>query len=186
MARNSKTTRDRLLEAARIQFAEQGFERSTVRAIASAAKVDPALINRYFGGKEQLFAEAVSVDLAFPDLGETPRDRIGEALARHFFRRWEGNPSDDLLRVLIRSAATNEEAALRIRHIFEEQVAKMVALLTGASDSRQRSALIATQILGLAYCRYVLRLDDRDLPVEEAVRSIGATLQRYLFEEVAR
>jgi AcrR family transcriptional regulator len=182
MARNSKDTRDRLLEAARLQFAEHGFERSTVRAIASAAKVDPALINRYFGGKEQLFAEAVSIDLAFPDLGDTPRDRIGEALAHHFFKRWEGDPSDDLLRVLIRSAATNEEAALRIRHIFEEQVAMMVARLTGAADSRQRAALVATQILGLAYCRYVLRLDERDLPADEAARSVGATLQRYLFE----
>lgn len=61
----------------------------------------------------------------------------------------------------------------------------MVASLTGASDSRQRAALIATQILGLAYCRYGLRLDDRDLPVEAAVRSIGATLQRYLFDAPA-
>ena len=182
MARDASNTRNRLLEAAKQQFAEHGFERSTVRAIAAAADVDPALINRYFGGKEQLFAEAVSIDLAFPDLRETPRGKIGEVLARHFFRRWEGKPSDDLLRVLIRSAATNEEAAARIRGIFEEQVAKMIGRLTGASDSRQRAALVATQILGLAYCRYVLRLDDRDLPVEIAVQSIGATLQRYLFD----
>lgn len=182
MARDATNTRSRLLEAARRHFAEHGFERTTVRAIASAAAVDPALINRYFGGKEQLFAEAVSIDLAFPDLRHTPRDRIGETLARHFFTRWEGNPSDDLLRVLIRSAATNEEAAARIRGIFEGQVAKMVALFTGAPDARQRAALIATQILGLAYCRYVLGLDDRDLPVERAVQSVGATLQRYLVD----
>src|SRR5690606_28687578 len=115
MSRDADATRRNLILAARRHFASAGYERATVRAIAADADVNPALINRYFGGKEQRFAEAVSIDLAFPDLREIPRDRIGEELVRHFFRRWEGDSNDDLLRALVRTAATNPEAAERLR-----------------------------------------------------------------------
>jgi len=184
MARDADRTRSRLVAAARQHFARNGYDGATVRAIAAEAEVNPALISRYFGGKEQLFAEAVSIDLAFPDLSGTSPDAIGEALVRHFFRRWEGDPVDDLLRVLIRTAATNEEAAARARAVFEGQVAVMVERVSGRADARRRAVLIATQILGLAYCRYVLGLADDALPQDVAVRTIGATLQRYLSGEL--
>lgn len=182
MPRDADNTRRNLVLAARRHFAAVGYERATVRAIAADAEVNPALINRYFGGKEQLFAEAVSIDLAFPDLSQTPREKIGEALVRHFFRRWEGDSTDDLLRVLIRTAATNPEAAERIRAILAEQVGGMVTRLAGPAEAPRRAALIATQMLGMAYCRYVLGLPDEMLPSSLAIPVIGATLQRYLFD----
>jgi AcrR family transcriptional regulator len=184
MVRDAEATRNKLVSAARQYFAEHGYERTTVRAIAAEAGVNPALINRYFGGKEQLFAESVSIDLSFPDLSQVPRDRLGEALVRHFFKRWEGSAEDDLLRVLIRTAATNAEAAARIRAILAEQITRMVTRLAGPDQAPQRAALIATQMLGLAYCRYVLGLSDTELPQETAVATVGATLQRYLLGEL--
>ncbi|EPX87536.1 Bacterial regulatory protein, tetR family [Rubellimicrobium thermophilum DSM 16684] len=130
MARDAQATQDRLIAAARAIFSRNGFERTTVRDIAAEAGVNPALINRYFGGKEGLFARAVAIRLDFPDLSGLERDRIGEELVRHFFRRWQDD-TDDLLRVLIRTAATNDEAAQRIRAILSEQVAAMVARVAG-------------------------------------------------------
>lgn len=184
MTRDADITREKLLLAARQHFAEHGYERTTVRAIAAEAGVNPALINRYFGGKEQLFARAVSIDLAFPDLQTVPRETMGEELVRHFFRRWEGDLSDDLLRALIRSGATNAEAAERIRTIFAEQVTPLVERLAGSERARARAGLIATQMLGLAYSRYVLELSEDVLPKSLAIPAVGATLQRYLFGEL--
>ncbi|MEQ1954963.1 TetR family transcriptional regulator [Mesorhizobium yinganensis] len=184
MTRDAQATRERLATAARMLFSRQGFERTTVRDIAAEAGVNPALINRYFGGKEQLFAEAVSIDLEFPDLSGVDRDRIGRTLAAHFFTRWEGNDDDDLLRVLIRTAATNGEAAARIRAILTDQVTAMVTHVAGSDRARERACLIATQILGLAYARNVLGLSNEDVAPETAVAMIGGTIQRYLLADL--
>lgn len=183
MARDAQATQDRLIAAARAIFSRNGFERTTVRDIAAEAGVNPALINRYFGGKEGLFARAVSIRLDFPDLSGLDRDRIGEGLVRHFFRRWE-DEADDLLRVLIRTAATNDEAAQRIRAILSEQVAAMVRHVAGPDRAGERAALIASQILGLAYLRFVLGLSEAELPRETVIAMIGATIQRYLTAEL--
>ncbi|QPC86774.1 TetR family transcriptional regulator [Mesorhizobium sp. NBSH29] len=182
--RDAEATRSRLIAAARRAFSNNGFERTTVREIAGEAGVNPALINRYFGGKEELFAKAVAIDLSFPDLSGVERDSIGRTLVAHFFARWEGREEDDLLRVLIRTAATNEEAAARIRAILAEQVSSMVEKIAGPGRARERAGLIATQILGLAYARYVLKLSDEDVAPETAISMIGSTIQRYLFAEL--
>lgn len=184
MARDAQATRQRLVLAARKAFSERGFERTTVREIAGEAEVNPALINRYFGGKEQLFAEAVAIDLNFPDLAGVEHDRLGRTLVAHFFARWEGSDGDDLLRVLIRTAATNGAAAARIRAILTDQVTAMVTGVAGAERARERACLIATQILGLAYARYVLGLSDEDVAPETALAMIGSTVQRYLFADL--
>ncbi|WMT89166.1 TetR family transcriptional regulator [Pelagibacterium sp. H642] len=182
MGRDAQATRARLVAAARQAFSEHGYERTTVRQIAAEAGVNQALINRYFGGKEQLFAEAVSIDLELPDLAGVARAEVGQALAAHFFRRWEGEETDDLLRVLIRTAATNAEAAARIRSIFAGQILRAVESIAGAERARERAALIATQILGLAYARYVLGLTGEDISRETIRAMVGGTLERYLFD----
>ncbi len=184
MGRDAQATRDRLIMAARKAFSARGFERTTVREIASDAGVSPALINRYFGGKEQLFAEAASIDLGFPDLTQVARDQLGVTLVAHFFHRWEGRQHDDLLRVLIRTAATNQEAAARIQNILAGQVGAMVERVAGPARARERACLIATQILGLAYARYVLGISDEDVPQRTVLAMVGGTIQRYLIDEL--
>jgi len=181
MARDAEATQARLLQAARRQFAALGYERTTVRGIAAEAEVNVALINRYFGGKEELFARAVAIDLELPDLSETENDEVGPRLVEHFFRRWEGRESDDLLRVLVRTAATNLTAADKIREILHNQILPLVTKISGEHGARQRATLVATQMLGLAYCRYVLDFGEDYLDRAAAASAIGATLQRYLF-----
>ena len=179
MGRKADQTKAVILAAARERFAESGYEAATIRGIAADANIDPSMVMRYFGSKEGLFAAASAFALQIPDLRNTPREEVGETLVEHFFVRWESG--DDSLQILLRTSASNEVAAARMQEIVREQIAKMVIQVRGRSGSQAVAALIATQMLGLAYCRYVLRLPALlAMSRESIVRSIGATVQRYL------
>src|SRR3954467_3033480 len=147
--RRSDATKAAILAAAREQFAASGYQAATIRAIASAAAIDPAMVMRYFGNKEALFAAAAEFDLRLPDLGSVPRKAVGGALVEHFLDRWEG---DDTLMALLRAAVTNETAAERMQAIFATQMAPLIARLCGEprAAAAARAGLIASQILGLA------------------------------------
>ncbi|MCE4225716.1 TetR/AcrR family transcriptional regulator [Methylobacterium sp. C25] len=171
--------RERLLASAKTLFAEQGYERTTVRAVAQAAAADPALVIRYFGSKDGLFARAVEVDLRFPDLATLPREERGSRLARHVIALWDG-PDGATLLPMLRACATHETAAETARGIFAGQVLAMVKGL-GLSDPERRAALVASQVLGLVFCRYILGLPPVVAMDADAVAAgLGPTLQRYL------
>ncbi len=179
--RRSHDTKARILAAARRLFAGDGYEPTTIRAVAAAAKADPALVIRYFGSKEGLFAEAATFDLLIPDLSAIPREALGAALVRHFLMRWEGDPADNALRILLRAAATNARAAARTREIFSQQVLPAVSRIAPASEAARRAGLISSQMLGFALCRYILALPAvMEIEPEIAVALLGPTIQRYL------
>lgn len=177
--RRSDATRAAILTAARERFAADGYERATIRAIAADAQIDPAMVMRYYGNKEKLFAAAAVFDLRLPDLGAVPQEQVGSLLARHFISRWEG---DETLMALLRAAVTNEAAAERMRTIFASQLGPVVsALCPDPAEAPARAGLTASQVLGFALCRYVLRLPPVvAMPVDEVVAWLGPTLQRYL------
>jgi AcrR family transcriptional regulator len=177
--RRSDATRAAILTAARERFAADGYERATIRAIAADAGIDPAMVMRYFGNKEKLFAAAAAFDLRLPDPTTMPRDEIGTRLVSHFLDRWE---SDDTLMALLRAAVTNEAAAERARDIFATQIAPAVAAVApDPAEIGTRSGLVATQILGAALARYLLRLPPvTAMERAELVRWLGPTVQRYL------
>ena len=180
--RRSDDTKAAILAAAREQFAAGGYQAATIRSIAAAAGIDPAMVMRYFGNKEGLFAQAAEFDLHLPDLSGLPKRAIGVALVRHFLQRWEG---DETLMALLRAAVTNDAAAARLQAIFATQMAPLVARLSGQARAAAapRAGLIATQILGLALCRYILRLPPVvGLQPAEIERRVGATVQSYLFD----
>lgn len=178
--RRSDATRARIVAAARESFREEGYERTTVRRVARVAEIDPSLVIRYFGSKEGLFAAAADFELRLPDFTDVPRDRCGEALVAHFLDRWEGSV-DASLQVLLRTAASNEEAVGRMREIFRGQILPMVRRVRGDEGSDVVGALIASQMLGLAYCRYILRVPALlAMPRDVLVRTIGATIQSYI------
>jgi AcrR family transcriptional regulator len=180
--RRSDVTRAAILAAAREQFAAGGYQAATIRSIAAAAGIDPAMVMRYFGNKEGLFAVAAEFDLKLPDLGGLPRKEIGTALVGHFLDRWEG---DESLMALLRTAVTNEAAAERMRVIFATQLGPAIARITGEPRTAvaARAGLIASQILGLALCRYVLKLPPVVALKRPAILDrVGPTVQRYLFD----
>jgi Bacterial regulatory proteins, tetR family. len=184
----SERTRTAILDAARRRFANDGYERATIRAIAADAAIDPSMVMRYYGSKEGLFAAAADVDLLLPDISGAAREKTGEILVRHFIERWEGGLSDEVLLVLFRAAITNESATQRLRDVFGEQVARtMAAVIPDPAEVQIRAGLIATQILGVALCRYILRLPPvADLDIGTLVANISPTVQRYLTGPIER
>jgi AcrR family transcriptional regulator len=177
--RRSDATRIAILNAAREQFAAEGYDRATIRAIAQDAGIDPALVIRYFGSKEELFAAAADFDLRVPDLTAVPRSRLGAALVGHFLDRWEG---DDRLKALLRASLSNPAAAERLRGIFATQlISAMAPLFPSRAIAAPRAGLVASQMLGLALTRYLLRLPPvTTLDRDALVQWLGPTIQRYL------
>jgi AcrR family transcriptional regulator len=177
MRRSSAETKAVILAAARDRFAESGYQAATIRAIAADAQIDPSMVMRYFGSKDQLFAAAAEFDLRFPDLSDVPKAELGAALVAAFLRRWT---EDEGLIVLLRSATTNEEAAARMRGIFAEQLLPAIARLR-PHDAQRCAGLIGTQVLGMALCRFVLKLPPVvEMTEDELVYWLGPTLQRYV------
>ncbi|MFI7119748.1 TetR family transcriptional regulator [Amycolatopsis sp. NPDC049868] len=177
--RRSDATRAAILAAARERFAADGYERATIRAIAADAGIDPSMVMRYYGNKEKLFATAAEFDLRLPDIAGTPHEAVGEMLARHVLTRWEG---DETMMALLRAGVTNEAAAERMRSIFAAQLGPVaLALAPDPAEAPERAGLVATQVLGFALCRYVLKLPPVvEMDGETAAGWLGPTLQRYL------
>jgi len=176
----SDRTRADILAAAQELFASLGYESTTIRDIAAKASIDPAMVIRYFGSKDELFARAASIKLRLPSVTAVGRDKIGEALARHFLDIWEGAESAKGMAIMLRSATSNEFAAEKMREVFARQVGPAIADLGSRATAAQRAGLVSSQLLGLALCRYVLKLP----PVvamsgDEIVAQVGPTLQRY-------
>jgi AcrR family transcriptional regulator len=177
MRRSSEQTKAVILAAARERFGSAGFQGATIRGIAADAGVDPAMVMRYYGSKDKLFAAAAEFDLRFPDVATMDRAQLGRSLVRHFLDRWE----DDALVILLRSSATNGEAAQRMQEIFKSQIQPLAASFVSEEEAGVRAGLVATQILGMALCRFVLRLPPVvQMTSDEVVEWLGPTIQRYL------
>lgn len=182
----SERTREAILRAARLHFAAQGYDGATIRAIAAEAGIDPAMVMRYYGSKAGLFASASAIDLHLPDLRGVDRARLGEVIVRHFLTRWEGDLADDALIFMFRTAVTNAAAAARLQTIFTEQAARPIAIALNDPDPTRRAALVGTQLLGVALCRYILHLEPiASLGTEMLIADLAPTVQRYLTEPLA-
>ncbi len=150
--RDGEATRSTILTAARSQFGANGFERTTIRSVASEVGVDPALVMHYFGSKAELFAAASRFDVKFPGLADVAPDRIADVLLPVFIGVW--GPQGPLL-PLLRAAATNRTAADALLAVFVDQVAPALAAVV-PDRAPERAALVGSQLLGLAVGRYIL------------------------------
>jgi len=177
-------TRAEIVEAAREAFASLGYEGATMRRIADEAGVDSALISYHFGTKEQLFVAVHELPINPSDLSlliEGPKDQIGQRIARFAMTMLA---SDDSTAVsLMRSSASNPSAAAMLREFIEGALVEPIAEQVGASDSRERVALVAAQILGVLFARHIVRVPElASASVEDLVDLIAPSLQRYLTE----
>jgi AcrR family transcriptional regulator len=179
-----------VLAAARAAFADRGFDGATIRGIATAAGVDPALVHHYVGSKDALFLAAVEAPAdpaeLVPEILEAPRDELGAAVVRMALRLWDG-PAQAGGLALLRSAVNNEWTAKLLREFLVSRVLrKVVATLGFDPDVRAaRASLVASQLIGMVMARYVLRLEPlASASAESIVAAIGPTVQRYLTGEV--
>jgi AcrR family transcriptional regulator len=150
--RDGKVTRATILSAARTLFSTHGFERTTIRAIAAEAGVDPALVMHYFGNKADLFAAVSRLEIAFPDLTGVAPERIADILVPFLIRVWD--PGGPFL-PLLRAAATNRVAADALLEVFVEKVAPALTTIT-PDRAAERTAMVGSQVLGIAMARNVV------------------------------
>src|SRR6201987_5703403 len=146
--RNASRTRADILAAARRRFGAEGYERTTLRAVAADVGVDAALVIRYFGSKQDLFAAAADFAIELPDLSNVDPDEVADILLPRFFAVWE----DETFVALLRAAMTSQVAADTLRRVFAEQVAPK--LITATPDNPvQRIGLTGAFVIGLATTR---------------------------------
>lgn len=175
------TTKAAILESARQHFGKSGYARATIRAIAADTNVDPALVIRYFGDKESLFIASTQFDLRLPDLAAATRGQVARVIVAHFLMRWE---EDDTLMALLRVACTNARAVDQLQAIFRGQVLPLIMQLRpDDKDQAVRAGFVASQMLGIGLCRYILQLPplammDRSLLIDW----IAPTIDRYIFD----
>jgi AcrR family transcriptional regulator len=183
-------TRGRILAAARLLFAQRGFDGTTIRGVAAAAGVDPALVHHYFGSKQRLFVTAMEIPVDFAaavaSVLSGPPDEVGERLVRLVLRLWEAPSMRGLMLGLVRSAASDEVAAGMLRQLLAEGPFLALARAIDRPDAALRAALVGTQIVGLAMARYVVRVEPIASADPEALaRQIGPAIQRYLVGDLA-
>ncbi|WP_415948168.1 TetR family transcriptional regulator [Streptomyces sp. KLOTTS4A1] len=185
-------TRDRILTAAREQFAERGYDKASIRSIAKSAGVDPALVHHYFGTKDDVFAAAIEASfepvaggpqaLAAGIVGPGP-EGAGERLARSFFAVWENPTTRVPLLAVVRSAVTHERAAKALRNFVLKRLIERVESDLHVPDPRFRAELAASHMVGIAMLRYVVKIEPlASADPEDIIALVAPTLQRYLTE----
>ncbi|WP_416964963.1 TetR family transcriptional regulator [Streptomyces sp. Agncl-13] len=182
----SADTRDRILAAAREEFSERGYEKTSVRGIAKAAGVDPALVHHYFGTKEQVFEASVEVAFAPATnapaaVADGPLDGVGERLTRFIFGVWENPATRKPLLAVVRSAVNNEAAAAVFRRLVVSQVLGRVAAQLDLPDAELRAELAAAQLVGTAMLRYVIKVEPlASADLEQIIARVAPVVQGHM------
>jgi len=183
----SPDTRGEIVAAARHEFAVNGFDKTSLRAVARSAGVDAALVHHYFAGKEELFLAAMQLPFdprtVLPPVLQGPRDGLGERLVGALLGLWDDPGLRPRLLSVVRSAVSSEQSAHLLRDGFLRMVIEQIATLPGVSEPRRRGALVASQVVGLLLTRYVVELEPvASMSAEDVARVVGPTLERYLFD----
>jgi len=183
-------TREAILAAARSAFAEKGYDGASIRAIATGAGVDPALVHHYFGTKDKLFLATMNSPVDPLDIiteatnGE--RDEIGVRFVRAFLAMWDG-PRGAAAVALLRSVVGTEWTTKLFREFILTQILRRAVPKLGLdpAEANLRVTLAASHLVGLAMARYVIKVEPlASVPSETLVAAIGPTVQRYLTEDL--
>jgi AcrR family transcriptional regulator len=178
-------TREAILAAARAAFADRGYDAVSIRGVARAAGVDPALVHRFYESKEQLFIEAMQLpvspsELVGSVLAEGP-ERVGERLVRTFLALFDDPRAREPFLALLRGAVSNERAATLLREFVGREVLGRLAAAASPDAPELRAALAGSQVVGLAMARYIVGVTPlADAERETLVAAVAPTIQRYL------
>jgi AcrR family transcriptional regulator len=182
----NQDTREAILVAARQAFTERGFDATSIRHIAGAAGVDPALVHHYFGTKDQLFLDAVQAPfdpaMIVPLVVTGGLTGIGERIVRTLLKVWDSE-AGGAAAALVRSAVSNEAIARMMRDFVVLRVLRPVSKLLplDPAEAPLRANLVASQVGGLILVRYILKFEPlASAPPDLVVAIVGPTVQRYL------
>jgi AcrR family transcriptional regulator len=174
-----------VLRAAKDRFAVEGYEKTTLRAIAGDANVDPSMVLYLFGSKAELFRQSlrliVDPELLVAAMTEGDED-IGTRMVRTYLGIWENPETGSSMVAMLQSATSNSDAHEAFRGFMQSYVLTAVSeVLGGGEKARLRAMLAATNLVGTAILRYVMRVAPlATLPVDDVVRLVAPSVTRYL------
>jgi AcrR family transcriptional regulator len=178
-------TKAAILAAARHGFAASGYARTSVRAIAAEAGVDPALVHHYFGTKDELFLAALELPVdprkvLLPAIAAGGIDGAAERMLRVFLSVWD-DPDIQVRLVAVFRGILDAEGERLLRDGFIPVVLEPVGVALGIDRPELRMPLVASQILGLIMLRYVIGVPPlASLSGDDVVAIYAPTVQRYL------
>lgn len=183
-------TREAIEASARRQFAELGYDRTSLRQVAIEAGVDPTLVTHYFGSKPRLFAAVAQMPFVPKDVIPTviagDRARVGERLARFTLGVMESPEGRGRVISVVRAATAEPEAARMIRDRIVHELLATIAEEIGSERAAYRGSLLMSQIVGMTMARYIVKVEPlASMPAEAVAADIAPTLQRYLTGELA-
>lgn len=179
-------SRDHILDTARKLFAEHGFEGTSLRQVARAAGVDPAMIHHFFSGKDELFALSVELpadpEQVLAGMAESDPAQRAELIVRTVLRLWDSPAQAGLLAFLRGTIGSKAKTSLLRETVARRVISRIMASVPGPPDEvALRGNLVATQVVGLMMVRYVVRLEPlASAPPEDVVRLVAPNVQRYL------
>jgi AcrR family transcriptional regulator len=181
----------RILAAAREAFAETGWAGTTIRAVARAADVDPALVYHYFGSKEGLLDAATNPPQRWLEniakTWTTPVPELGAALLRLMLGAWADEEIGPVLRSVLQTAAHEPSTREKLRRVVEASLMGVSQLGVDERDRTVRSGLVASQIMGLAMMRYIWKIEPvASMSDDELVAAIAPNLQHYIGGDIRR
>lgn len=173
------------MDAAAAEFSKSGYDGASIRAIARAAGVDPALVHHYFEDKAGLFAESIAApirpDQVVAEVLRGPRDQIGTGIVRVVVTRL----ADERVRAgiigLLRTGLGHEFAARMLRQFLVREVLHRITEELGLDDGELRASFAGSQLVGLIVARYGIRLGPlAEASDEEVIARVGAVIQWHL------
>ncbi|MFJ1768212.1 TetR family transcriptional regulator [Amycolatopsis sp. NPDC088138] len=188
--RSGAESRQRILRVARELFDQHGYNGTTVRMIATAAEVDPAMVFYFFGTKQKLFGAVIDLSADVPPAIDSIFDgdvaTIGERVVRTLVENLDKSDRTPLV-MLTRSAPTDPKSEALLREFIDRELTGRLAALLGTPDAAVRAGMVNVQILGLAVARYIVHLEPiASASVDELVATFGPLVQHCLTGETAR
>lgn len=180
-----RDNRSLVMAAARELFSELGFDRTTIRAVAARAGVDPALIHHYYGNKDGLLAATLTPPAAAAQLltgAFDDPDNAGEEFVRRVINVWETHLEvREQMLAMLRAGLSHEHAAAMLREMHRAFVLAAIGGVVAEDRREFRAALIGSHLAGLLLARYLLKVPGLVAATPaELVETVGPVVQHYL------
>ena len=180
-------TRSGIVATARRLFADAGYDKTSIRDIAAAAEVDPALIRHYFGSKAGLFRATMGWPFEPAQVSAYitggAHDEVAARLTRMFVTMWEQPDTRAPLLGILRGATTHDESATLVRQFIAGQLYPQLAESLAQPDAALRIDLAMAQLLGVALLRHILKVEPvASEPADELIARLTPVIRAHLHD----